>query len=116
MLHTQKGASHSEQRGIKKEEIGRCHSSIHWTPISYVYIFYRREEVEGFSCIIASRTQRRECEDRRCVEDEVGMVVEVFVYLVASFKKVIRSFRSLAFLRPAKAILVPGMYFLGFSR
>lgn len=27
-----------------------------------------------------------------------------------------RSFRSLAFLRPPKAILVPGMYFLGFSR
>ena len=28
----------------------------------------------------------------------------------------IRSFLSLAFLRPPKAILVPGMYFLGFSR
>lgn len=27
-----------------------------------------------------------------------------------------RSFLSLGFLRPAKAILVPGMYFLGFSR
>ena len=27
-----------------------------------------------------------------------------------------RSLRSLGFLRPAKAILVPGMYFLGFSR
>jgi hypothetical protein len=27
-----------------------------------------------------------------------------------------RSFRSLGFLRPPKAILVPGMYFLGFSR
>ena len=29
---------------------------------------------------------------------------------------VIRSFRSLPFFRPPKAILVPGMYFLGFSR
>ena len=28
----------------------------------------------------------------------------------------IRSFLSLSFLRPPKAILVPGMYFLGFSR
>ena len=37
-------------------------------------------------------------------------------YFVDSFKKVIRSFRSLAFFKPAKAILVPGMYFLGFSR
>lgn len=27
-----------------------------------------------------------------------------------------RSLRSLGFLRPPKAILVPGMYFLGFSR
>ena len=27
-----------------------------------------------------------------------------------------RSFRSFSFLRPPKAILVPGMYFLGFSR
>lgn len=29
---------------------------------------------------------------------------------------VIRSFLSFSFLRPPKAILVPGMYFLGFSR
>lgn len=29
---------------------------------------------------------------------------------------VMRSLRSLAFFRPPKAILVPGMYFLGFSR
>jgi hypothetical protein len=29
---------------------------------------------------------------------------------------VIRSFRSFPFFRPPKAILVPGMYFLGFSR
>lgn len=29
---------------------------------------------------------------------------------------VIRSFRSFAFLRPPKAIFVPGMYFLGFSK
>ena len=28
----------------------------------------------------------------------------------------IRSFLSLSFFRPPKAILVPGMYFLGFSR
>jgi len=27
-----------------------------------------------------------------------------------------RSFRSLSFFRPPNAILVPGMYFLGFSR
>jgi len=37
-------------------------------------------------------------------------------YLVSSLRKVIRSLRSLGFLRPPKAILVPGMYFLGFSR
>lgn len=29
---------------------------------------------------------------------------------------VIRSFLSFSFFRPPKAILVPGMYFLGFSR
>jgi hypothetical protein len=29
---------------------------------------------------------------------------------------VIKSFRSLSFFRPPKAILVPGMYFFGFSR
>ena len=29
---------------------------------------------------------------------------------------VIKSFRSLGFFRPPKAILVPGMYFFGFSR
>lgn len=29
---------------------------------------------------------------------------------------VMMSFLSLSFLRPPKAILVPGMYFLGFSR
>jgi hypothetical protein len=38
------------------------------------------------------------------------------VYLVSVWRKVIRSLRSLFFLRPPKAILVPGMYFLGFSR
>ena len=38
------------------------------------------------------------------------------IYLVSSRRKVIRSLRSLGFLRPPKAILVPGMYFLGFSR
>jgi hypothetical protein len=38
------------------------------------------------------------------------------VYLVSSRSQVIRSFLSLAFFRPPKAILVPGMYFLGFSR
>jgi hypothetical protein len=37
-------------------------------------------------------------------------------YLVSASRKVIKSLRSLAFLRPPKAILVPGMYFLGFSR
>src|SRR5690242_20886084 len=37
-------------------------------------------------------------------------------YLVSSWRKVIKSLRSLGFLRPPKAILVPGMYFLGFSR
>ena len=37
-------------------------------------------------------------------------------YLVSSRRKVIRSFLSLAFFRPPKAIFVPGMYFLGFSR
>ena len=38
------------------------------------------------------------------------------IYLVSSLRKVIKSLRSLAFLRPPKAIFVPGMYFLGFSR
>ena len=38
------------------------------------------------------------------------------VYLVSFWRKVMRSLRSLFFLRPPKAILVPGMYFLGFSR
>jgi hypothetical protein len=38
------------------------------------------------------------------------------VYFVSSLRKVIRSLRSLGFLRPPNAILVPGMYFLGFSR
>jgi hypothetical protein len=39
-----------------------------------------------------------------------------YAYLVSSLRKVIKSLRSLGFLRPPKAILVPGMYFLGFSR
>jgi hypothetical protein len=38
------------------------------------------------------------------------------LYFVSSRRKVMRSFRSLAFLSPPKAIFVPGMYFLGFSR
>lgn len=38
------------------------------------------------------------------------------VYLVLLRRKVMRSLRSLSFLRPPNAILVPGMYFLGFSR
>ena len=38
------------------------------------------------------------------------------VYFVSSFKNVIRSFLSLSFLSPPNAILVPGMYFFGFSR
>ena len=38
------------------------------------------------------------------------------ILTVFSCSQVIRSLRSLAFLRPANAILVPGMYFLGFSR
>ena len=37
-------------------------------------------------------------------------------YFVSSRRKVIRSFLSFAFFRPPKAIFVPGMYFLGFSR
>lgn len=37
------------------------------------------------------------------------------VYLVASLSQVMRLLRSLSFFRPAKAILVPGIYFLGFS-
>lgn len=36
--------------------------------------------------------------------------------LVASFKYVIKSFRSFSFLRPPNAIFVPGIYFFGFSR
>lgn len=38
------------------------------------------------------------------------------LYLVSSRRKVMRSFLSLPFFRPPKAILVPGMYFFGFSR
>jgi hypothetical protein len=38
------------------------------------------------------------------------------LYWVSFLRKVIRSFLSLAFFRPPKAILVPGMYFFGFSR
>jgi len=38
------------------------------------------------------------------------------VYFVSLARKVIKSFRSLSFLRPPNAIFVPGMYFLGFSR
>ena len=38
------------------------------------------------------------------------------VYLVSSRRKVIKSFRSLGFFNPPKAILVPGIYFFGFSR
>ena len=38
------------------------------------------------------------------------------IYLVSSFRKVIRSLLSFAFFNPPKAILVPGMYFFGFSR
>ena len=38
------------------------------------------------------------------------------IYAVASFKCVIRSFLSFAFLSPPNAIFVPGMYFFGFSR
>ena len=38
------------------------------------------------------------------------------LYLVSSRRCVIRSFRSLAFFKPPNAILVPGMYFFGFSR
>jgi len=38
------------------------------------------------------------------------------VYLVASRKWVIKSFRSFSFFNPPKAIFVPGMYFFGFSR
>jgi hypothetical protein len=37
-------------------------------------------------------------------------------YEVDSLRKAIRSFLSFSFFRPPKAILVPGMYFLGFSR
>jgi len=59
---------------------------------------------------------------REVSEREVRVQVAGFetlfgvVYFVSSRRKVIRSFLSLAFLRPPKAILVPGMYFLGFSR
>jgi len=45
-----------------------------------------------------------------------GLASTVVVYFVSSRRKVIRSFRSFAFLRPPKAIFVPGMYFFGFSR
>lgn len=38
------------------------------------------------------------------------------VYFVASFIYATTSARSLGFLNPANAILVPGIYFLGFSR
>lgn len=47
---------------------------------------------------------------------EASVAVVANAYLVSSLRKVIKSLRSLAFLRPPKAIFVPGMYFLGFSR
>ena len=57
--------------------------------------FYRVEgEVNCFSCIVC----------------------RAYVYFVAVLRYVMRSFLSLAFLIPAKAIFVPGMYFFGFSR
>ena len=37
-------------------------------------------------------------------------------YLVLSFKNAIKLARSSGFLRPAKTIFVPGMYFFGFNR
>lgn len=49
-------------------------------------------------------------------EVEVGWRRVVFVYFVSSRRKVIRLSLSFAFFRPPNAILVPGMYFLGFSR
>lgn len=47
------------------------------------------------------------------------VVIDSFLtclYLVSDLRKVMMSFLSLGFLRPPKAILVPGMYFFGFSR
>ena len=40
----------------------------------------------------------------------------VVSYAQPAFRYAIRSFLSLAFFRPAKTILVPAMYFLGFSK
>ena len=51
-----------------------------------------------------------------CREDGINVRMTRDAYLVSSARKVIKSLRSLGFLRPPKAILVPGMYFLGFSR
>lgn len=38
------------------------------------------------------------------------------IYLVLSLRYAIKSARSSGFLRPAKTIFVPGMYFFGFNR
>jgi hypothetical protein len=54
------------------------------------------------------------CESCDC--DYRWLVAWRGAYLVSSLRKVMRSLRSFGFLRPPKAILVPGMYFLGFSR
>ena len=47
----------------------------------------------------------------------VGVCVTINTsYLVLSFKNAIKLARSSGFLRPAKTIFVPGMYFFGFNR
>lgn len=52
------------------------------------------------------------CQDTKLAKTRPRRVL----YEVADFRYAIRSARSLFFLMPAKIILVPGMYFLGFSK
>lgn len=70
--------------------------------------------------LAASRSTCRcaECQNDvyRGIQAEQDDAVYMVLYLVSLRRKVMRSLRSLAFLRPPKAILVPGMYFFGFSR
>lgn len=49
-------------------------------------------------------------------QDRAKLFFALQHHFVSSLRYVIRLLRSTSFLSPAKAILVPGMYFLGFSR
>jgi len=84
----------------KKQDVSQCKSRVSTHPL-YAPFIHRT----NFKCLMLVQRWTK-----------LTSVSEKGVYLVSSRRKVMRSFRSLAFLRPPKAILVPGMYFFGFSR